>query len=295
MVPRDRTERSLLVGAVGLKEIRFWKTETIGNDFVLVHSQDAPDADWAELAIKLCARRFNIGADGLLVVEPSPGGLRLRMFNPDGSEDFCGNGLRCAGWHGVQQGWVSGDFVIEHGGKDIQTRVSESGVSVMLPPASFEPDNVPIHGPVERTIAGMTGTAVSTGSTHFVVLCESLPDDHEFFAVSPLIEHDPAFPERTSVMYTQVLAQNHLRLRIWERGVGETLGCGTGSVAAAVVWARQSGASGMITVSNPGGDLHVSLASYDSPVTSVSQPVVSFTGRIALPNAALEKQKASLV
>jgi diaminopimelate epimerase len=124
----------------------------------------------------------------------------------------------------------------------------------------------------------VVGTPVTTGSAHYVALVEELPGDEAFFALSPAIETDPMFPERVSVMWTQAVSDRRLKLRIWERGVGETLGCGTGSSAAALVWARSKGLLGEFVVENPGGELKVALAGYDAPIASVSRPRIVFDG-----------------
>lgn len=277
-----------------MNNLDFTKIQTIGNDFVLVDQSDVVGLDLSALAVRLCKRHFSIGADGLLVVQPDPRGLRLRMFNPDGSEDFCGNGLRCAGWYAHESGWVGSSFEIEHGGRWIPASVREGRVSVTLPAASFDPALIPIQGEPQQTLFGIQGTAVTTGSTHFVTFCDTLPHDDEFFRISPQIECDSIFPERTSVMYTQVLSPTHLQLRIWERGAGETLGCGTGSVAAAVVWSRKSGQTGEIIVSNPGGDLEVHVEDWTQPVLSTSRPQVVFRGSVHVPVDSLAS-RATLV
>ena len=281
-----------------MNTICFWKTETIGNDFVLVRLEDVQGLDFSDLAVELCERRFAIGSDGLLVVAPTPFGISLRMFNPDGTEDFCGNGLRCAGWHAQLEGWVGSSFEILHGGRMIQTEVSGGGrVSITLPPADFNPGAVPVVSPHEmigQSVYGLVGTAVSTGSAHFVALVEKLPGDKEFHSTSPKIETDKLFPEHISVIYTQEVGPAHLKLRIWERSVGETLGCGTGSVAAAVVWARKCGFGGEVKVSNPGGDLIVRLRDWQSPVVSESRPNRVYEGTVQIP-VAVVVNGASLV
>ncbi len=270
-----------------MTHLEFWKTETIGNDFVLIRPNGLSECDLAPLARWLCERRFGVGSDGLLVASPAEFGLSLRMFNPDGTEDFCGNGLRCAGWHGHLEGWVSREFSILHGGRRVATRVSNEGdVSIELPAASFEPKDVPIQSSgsfVEQVVHGVKGTALTTGSTHFVAIVDRLPDDGFFHEVSPLIEVDPLFPSRTSVIYAEPVSQSHLRLRIWERGVGETLGCGTGSSAAAVVWSRLSGSRGHIIVDNPGGELKIFLEDWRSPIVSTSRPKRLFAGQAVVP------------
>lgn len=282
MVPRDIKDSRLPTGAPRLKPITFWKTETIGNDFVLLHADDLHGLDLSEFAIQLCQRKFGIGSDGLLVLSPTSYGIELRMFNPDGTEDFCGNGLRCAGFHAFRQDWVRHNFETLHGGQRIPTSVTSDGaVTVTLPPASFAAEDIPVatRGEfIDQVVCGVRGTAVSTGSAHFIAQVDELPQDEEFFATSPLIETNPLFPDRISVMYTKVVSPGHLKLRIWERGAGETLGCGTGSAAAAVVWARAAGTAGEVRVSNPGGDLIVTLDDWHSPIKSTSRPCEVFTG-----------------
>ncbi len=273
--------------------IPFWKLQSIGNDFPLVHLADlrdllargeaerslvapapvaecfvapgagATDLDGllARLAISMADRRFGAGGDGLLAAEPlGEGRARLRMFNPDGTEDFCGNGLRCAAVHAHAHGWVGDAFTIEHLGREVAVRIGGGRVTTGLGGATYEPERVPVLGS-ERFRAvlpgGRMGSCLSTGSTHTVLWVDALPDDAAFFSESPVLENDPIFPERTSVMWTQVVGPDHLRLRIWERGVGETQGCGTGSTAAAVDHLRYEGRGGRVRVDNPGGTVFV--------------------------------------
>jgi diaminopimelate epimerase len=208
------------------------------------------------------------------------------MFNPDGTEDFCGNGLRCAGLHGHLESWVGTSFEILHGGRWVPCEIRAGQVSVTLPPASFEPESVPTSLPAgQSTVAGLTGFAVSTGSPHFVAFVPELPDDETFFRVSRAIETAPEFPESISVMWTKVVSPHRLALRIWERGVGETLGCGTGSVAAAAVWARQARSSGKIQVDNPGGPVAVEMR--DGEIVSTTSPTSVFVGEVTLSSQSL--------
>ena len=269
-----------------MNRIRFWKTESVGNHFVLVDSRDLRDADLPRAAIELCAHRFGVGADGLLAVEPLERGLSLRMFNPDGTEDFCGNGLRCAGWHGQLEHWVGASFEILHGGRWVPCEIQDGRVSVTLPPASFDAASVPTTLPAgQALIAGLTGIPVSTGSPHFVAILPELPDDDTFVRVSRAIETAPEFPESISVMWTKALSPRRLALRIWERGVGETFGCGTGSVAAAAVWARLAALTGEIQVDNPGGPVAVDLL--DGEVVSSTSPTRVFSGEVSLSSRSL--------
>ncbi len=241
--------------------IPFWKLQSIGNDFPLVHIEDRA-FDFGPLAIAMCDRRFGVGGDGLLAAcRLGEGRVLLRMFNPDGTEDFCGNGLRCAAVHARSQGWVEDTVTIEHLGREVPVRIVGGQVSTRLGGAFYEPELVPIQGQQELFRAplpgGRMGSSLSTGTTHTIVWVDELPDNASFFAESPALEVHPMFPERTSVMWTQVLGLDHLRMRIWERGVGETQGCGTGSTAAAVDYLRGEGRAGRVQVENPGGTVFV--------------------------------------
>lgn len=267
-----------------MNALPFTKVQSVGNDFVLIEA--CPGLDYPRLARELCARSFGIGSDGLLVFEPGPT-IALRMFNPDGTEDFCGNGLRCAALYARERGFVSEDrFDIHQLGRVIGIRFVGDEIKTKLDPGTYEPGLVPVladeplvEEPLE--VAGRTYKvhAISTGSTHLVIPVDRLPGDDEFFEVSPLLENHPIFPERTSIMWMERLDTGHIRLRIWERGVGETLGCGTGSTAAAIVYCRRLGFQGKVRVDNPGGALTVKLANWDDAPVITGQAELVFTGR----------------
>jgi diaminopimelate epimerase len=272
-----------------LSGLRFWKTQTVGNDFVLLHGDEVRslglEYSLERLAVELCERRFGIGSDGLLVAQAEGGDLHLRMFNPDGTEDFCGNGLRCAALHAVRLGWVAREHRIEHFGRLVSAVVmSDGSAKTAIGPAVYDPEEVPLDASkhpdpmVDEALHGYTGSAVNAGSTHFVTFVDRLPDDDEFLRAGPLIENDPVFPERTSVIFARELGVRLLEIRIWERGVGETLGCGTGSSAAAAEWMRRHGRSGDVEVQNKGGVLVVSADSVGGSLVTQSNPTEPFTG-----------------
>lgn len=253
--------------------VKFTKVQSVGNDFVLIEHE--PGLDYPSIARNLCRRHFGVGSDGLLVVDLGsdvPDSIiELRMFNPDGTEDFCGNGLRCAALYSRAKGEVVGDRLeIRQLGRIIPIRFDGDDIFTKLDPGTYEPARVPIAVAdefVEQLIEvkghEYIGHALSTGSTHLVIPVDFLPLDDEFFEISPALEHHPLFPERTSIMWMQKVSTGHIKLRIWERGAGETQGCGTGSTAAAIVYARKWGYQGEIRVQNPGGDLFVSLKNWD--------------------------------
>ncbi|HVT11752.1 MAG TPA: diaminopimelate epimerase [Fimbriimonadaceae bacterium] len=276
-----------------MKAIPFWKMESVGNNFVLIHLED--NASLIEflptLAVKASDRHFGIGSDGLLALRATgPNRLFLRMFNPDGTEDFCGNGLRCAIAHAIGECWFNaGDFVVDHFGKRVEGAVDDQGAfSYRFEPASYDPAAIPTVASGELfdtellEIEGKSyrGSVLSTGTAHTLLPVSELPGDEEFFRVSPLIESHPLFPERTSVMWVMEEARSKLRLRIWERGAGETWGCGSGSAAAAIDYLRRNDLKeACVQVVNPGGVLEFRFPAWNEPGFSYGPAREVFRGR----------------
>ncbi len=289
----------------------------MGNDFPLVHSSDvigspsAPEltADpeslaatasandleratsvLSNLAVAICDRRFGVGGDGLLALDRPDDALRLRMFNPDGTEDFCGNGLRCAAVHARALGWVGEQFVIRHLDREVASRIQDGFVTMTLPPADYNPERVPHKAFGELFNAtvwsgmdcgnalSLFGSALTTGSTHTIIPTAQLPDQESFESVSARIEVDPLYPNRTSVIWSQEIAPDRLQILIWERGVGETLGCGTGASAAAADYLRRKDRGGEVFVSSKGGALRVRMSAWDAPIEVTGEAEALFHG-----------------
>ena len=248
------------------------KMEAVGNDFVLVDEGDAAVDDWAPLARRLCSRHFGVGADGLLVVGPGDrADLRMRMFNPDGTEDHCGNGMRCALLHAVgtlapgEERRLTLETLAGVRRARIFLRDGQPFVETEMGEPAFAPRDLPMRAESERVIdypldvdgETVRVTVVSTGTTHSVVFADAREVEERFLRLSPSLEIHPAFPERTSVMWATPEGTDRIRLRIWERGVGETLGCGTGACATMIA-ARLHGFVGdRATVASKGGELEV--------------------------------------
>jgi diaminopimelate epimerase len=257
--------------------MRFAKMQGVGNDFVVVSSQDTNGTDLPALALKLCDRHFGIGSDGLLIIGPpaqsTDAAYSFRMFNPDGSEDMCGNGLRCAALWAYRQGLITtGDFNVST--KDgirachlVSVADKSAVVTVNMGEAKFAPADIPLISNLDTYIDKPIGvldktyqtTAVNTGSTHAVVFIDSPIQDKEFLTYSPYFENHPLFPERTSVLWSQQTGKNRFTIRIWERGADETLGCGTGAcaVAVAAVVNGKADRSENIVVTSKGGSLTI--------------------------------------
>ncbi len=262
-----------------MSELPFTKYQSIGNSFVLIERQDL---DLPELAKKVCNPKFGIGADGLLAVDLNSNPNSLRMFNPDGTEDFCGNGLRCTAYHARFNGIEPKSIL--HGGREIIIKFDPyDWIDVSLPPYSFEPQDVPLRNGekeiFEREIV-LDGnlykiSSVSTGSTHTVIFKE--PTESEFLKVSSILENSELFPNRTSVMWAWQTSDKQLSIRIWERGAGETLGCGTGTAAVAACWFRMHQDAMAISVKNPGGESVASKGPNNSVIISAKASRL-FTG-----------------
>ena len=254
----------------------FTKMQGVGNDFVVVDGRNAGDTDWSVLAIEMCDRRTGVGADGLLVLDDTHSAdIMMRMYNPDGTPDVCGNGLRCIARYAVENGIVKGETLriatlagVRAAQMHRDAEGSITSVTINMGTPRFDPSSIPMRVSLEKVMdysldlesgLSLSVTALSTGSTHTIAFVESLPEDALFFAVSPQVEEHPLFPDRTSLMWCQVEAPSRLRLRIWERGAGETWGCGTGACAAAVaaVLHGHAAPNAPIRVRSQGGELIV--------------------------------------
>lgn len=268
------------------KWVDFTKVESIGNDFVLLTESALDQEYFSQFAIQACERRFAVGSDGLLVVGGQGPDIWMRMFNPDGTEDFCGNGLRCAAHFAHQVGLVGTEFSILHLGRKVQCTIDEQGnVNTTLGLASFKPIDVPHSLDYELFDSklmvdgvSMDVSSLTTGSTHLVVHVNKRPTDHMFDRISPQLENHPLFPERTSVIYTWESGPRELSIRIWERGVGETKGCGSGSSAAAVAWMRLTGKTGQVAIKNPGGTVTLQAEGWDQPLTLTGTAEIAYSG-----------------
>lgn len=252
----------------------FHKLQGAGNDFVVLDLLDQPQQpsfDFAQAAQFLCDRHFGVGADGLLTLEAATttDALQMRMWNPDGSEDMCGNGLRCVAALAWRQKHVAQPhFSVQTlaGSRQIEVLGSNSMRAAMGQPI-FTPSQVPVVLPSEREDAvnievtvddeKFLATSLSTGSTHTIIFLERSLSEADFQRLGPRLEHHPLFPTRTSIMWAVPDGPNRFAIRIWERGVGETLACGTGACAVAVAAQVTGRATGTVEVESRGGVLKV--------------------------------------
>ncbi len=258
----------------------FIKMHGTRNDFVLVDARER-EPDGPALARAICDRHGGIGADGLLLVRPSKkAALRMRTFNPDGSEaEMCGNGIRCVIKYAVEAGLVAG-----RGPIPIQTKaglktvwpVTEGGsvirVRVDMGPPELAPDRVPvamtrIEGPVidfPLTVEGteLRVTCLSMGNPHAVAFLDSPVEEFPLERLGPAMEHHPFFPARVNFSVVNRLGPDRLRGRVWERGAGLTMACGTGACAAVVAGHLKGLTEGEVEIELPGGTLSVAWDGY---------------------------------
>jgi diaminopimelate epimerase len=230
--------------------VKFLKMEGLGNDFVVL---EGPREVLAGQVVAWCDRRRGIGADGLLVVTPlGDDRVRMEYWNADGSPaEMCGNGLRCVARLAHDRAWVNSDvFTVVTAVGDREARIgAEVTVQVGVPEA-FDQDSI--------EVAGLSVRRVDVGNPHAVVFV----DDPAGTAVDELgsrMGTDPIFPNGANIEFAAVRGDNLIELRVWERGVGETLACGSGAAAAAAVAHRLGQVGSTTTVRLPGGDLRVTL------------------------------------
>jgi len=256
--------------------MKFWKMHGLGNDYIVVDNRDEKigNAEATELAQKLCKRRFSVGADGLLLVSNSAlADVKMRIFNADGSEaEMCGNGIRCFAKYCYENNIAKkNELTVETlaGKKRTWLTVEDSTVtSVMvdLGTPMLDRSEIPMFGTgicinEDFQVNGekYKVTCLSVGNPHCVIFVDAL-DDFPVEHVGPKIENHSVFPERTNVEFVQVLNRNELKVRVWERGCGETLACGTGACAAAVAGNLLQKVGNEVRVHLLGGDLEVEYA-----------------------------------
>jgi len=286
--------------------LQFDKIEGTGNDFIVVADEAAPPLDWSAIAPPLCDRHHGVGADGILLVGSGPdGGLRMRLFNADGSEaEMCGNGIRCTAKFALDHGLTTRRSVDwETGAGAIHTDVlaldgDEAHVRVDMGAPRLRPSDIPVTADgdaaldvaVEAAGQALTLTCVGMGNPHAVAFVDSVAG-FPLDVVGPAVENHPLFPRRTNFEVVEVVDPAHLRMRVWERGVGETQACGTGACAAAVAARLVRDTAAEVEVRVPGGVLQ--LGWDGSGAVFLTGPARTvYRGRLEVPVAAEVKELA---
>jgi diaminopimelate epimerase len=266
--------------------MKFSKLQATGNDFILVDTPTGPgEGDWGALARAMCDRHFGIGADGLILVQDSTiADLKMRIFNSDGSEpEVCGNGLRCFAKYVLEKG-VTGKMSLRAEQSNLsltietlsgvrkvkaytsRNKVNRVEVNMGLP--QFQPEQIPVKVKVDiipildypLVIEGkeLALALLSMGNPHAVSFLSRPIADFPLAEIGPKVERHPMFPQRTNFGVARVLSREKIEARVWERGVGATLACGSGACAIVVAAQLLDYVEPQVDIILPGGTLTVS-------------------------------------
>jgi diaminopimelate epimerase len=272
--------------------LRFTKMQGLGNDFVVIDATRQPVALDAALVRRLADRRFGIGCDQVLIVEPSASAdtdFHYRIFNADGGEvENCGNGARCFARYVLDKGLTDRRSIrVGTMAGVIVPRVRDDGlVSVDMGVPEFEPARIPFIAPRRETSYRLqvdgrerTISVVSLGNPHAVQVVADV-DEAPVQVEGPRIERHERFPQRVNAGYMQVLDAHAVRLRVYERGAGETLACGTGACAAAVCGVQAGLLASPVRVTTRGGELDIAWGGEGTAVVMTGPACTVFEGEI---------------
>lgn len=281
-------------------KLRFTKMQGTGNDYVYVDCFSEPVHSPRELAKKISDRHFGVGSDGLVLILPSAkADARMRMFNPDGSEaEMCGNASRCVGKYVYDSGLAKKDLIrLEtRAGVKIIRLLFEGGevrgAMVDMGEPVLDPERIPVaiagvataNGerrcvamPIEVAGVSYDVTCVSMGNPHAVVFQKGI-EELDLPALGPDFECHALFPNRINTEFVEILSRTRIRMRVWERGAGETLACGTGACAALVACVLNGYTEREADVELKGGVLHVKWDEASNHVFMSGPAVTVFTG-----------------
>lgn len=283
-------------------ELTFTKMNGLGNDFVMIEDLDGT-LDFAPEAVQwFCDRHFGIGGDGLILVRRATtpeADYYMHYHNADGSlAEMCGNGARCFAKYIVDHGLVPADadsLVIETLGglKPVTFTRDEDGLldsaTVDMGEPILAPEDIPTtfsgtqvyDCPIDTPLGEVRITAVSMGNPHAIIWVDDI-DEAPVHTLGPLVETHEAFPRHTNVEFAEFVDAEHIRLRVWERGVGETLACGTGACATLVAAVLSCRTGRQATIELPGGDLVIRWHENDR-VYMTGSAATSFVGTVTLP------------
>lgn len=279
-------------------KIHFTKMQGAGNDYVYINALQYPIEHPEKAAIRLSDRHFGIGSDGLVLIMPSDTcDFHMRMFNADGSEaQMCGNASRCIGKYVYEKGLTDKtQFTLEtlSGVKHLSLTVQDKTVKeieVDMGKPVLTPAEIPVLLPeVDEVIDypfNISGfplhlNCVSMGNPHAIFFVHDL-SEIDVHGLGRIVEHHPIFPERTNVEFAQVLSREEIRMRVWERGSGETMACGTGACATVVAAIKNGFCNPKVLVHLPGGDLHIRWDQESGSVLLSGPTEIVFEGEMEL-------------
>ncbi len=257
------------------KKLHFIKMQGAGNDCIIIDAMKTKPQNPQRLARKICNRRFGVGADQLLILSKSrKADFKMQIFNADGSEaEMCGNGIRCLARYIREAGYTSKkEMAIETLAGIRNVKVSSKVVEVNLGEPRLKGKEIPVHlsgriinRPLKIDAKDFRITCLSLGNPHCVIFQENL-DNLPLEKYGPLLENYHLFPHRTNVSFVNVLSTADLKVRVWERGVGETLACGTAAAASLVASVLNGFTDRKAKIELPGGKLEVEWNRDDNTV-----------------------------
>ncbi|MDO4268937.1 MAG: diaminopimelate epimerase [Eubacteriales bacterium] len=266
--------------------MRFAKMQGLGNDYVYVNCFEEQVEDPGRLARFVSDRHFGIGSDGLILICPSEkADCRMRMFNGDGSEGImCGNGIRCVGKYAYDHGIVNSlHMTVEtlDGVKQLDMKARDGRVEMI----TVDMGTPGLAGPLGESIQvegmNLQMTAVDVGSPHAVYYMDDI-DGLELEKLGPAFEHHSRFPDRVNTEFVEVADRSHIRMRVWERGSGETWACGTGATASALVSMLLGLTDNHVEVQLRGGNLEISRNPETGHMFMTGPAVEVFSGEMDL-------------
>lgn len=277
-------------------KILFTKMQGLGNDFIILDNRKGIYKNPGKLSRRLCERRFGIGADQLLLLGNSgKADFRMRIFNADGSEvEMCGNGIRClAKYIWDNKLGTENSLAIETDAGIIRPEKSGSLIKVNMGEPVLEPEKMPVMLPSYGKKPLILNHPLRVKNNTFRITCVSMGNPHAVIVVKnvnsipletfgPLIENHTLFPKRTNVEFIQIADRKNIKMRVWERGAGETLACGTGASAAAVASSLLGLTDRRVTVHLKGGRLSINWSSKDGCVYMTGPAVKVFEGNFQI-------------
>lgn len=283
-----------------MASVRFTKMQGIGNDYVYINGYEEKLPDPVALARRISDRHFGVGSDGLVLILPSQiADVRMRMFNADGSEsEMCGNAVRCVAKYAYDHGLCTQERLsVETGAGVKEIRLlfdstgAVSGASVDMGEPELAPARIPVRAhadearlishPIELGDQVYAITTVSMGNPHAVIFMRDI-DNLDLSRIGPRFEHHPMFPNRINTEFAEVVSDDKLRMRVWERGAGETLACGTGACATAVAGVLNGHTAREVDVALKGGTLHILWEESSNHVYMSGPAVTVFDGHYPL-------------
>lgn len=278
-----------------MKNLKFTKMHGAGNDYIYMNGISQQIDNPSELAVKLSNRNFGIGSDGLVLILPSKiCDFRMQMFNSDGSEaEMCGNASRCVGKYVYDKGLTAKDKITLETAAGIKYITLLEGdsksrrVTVDMGEPILNPELIPVKAtrePVLNLPLDVDGkiwkiTCVSMGNPHAVIFTTNIKD-FDLPVIGPKFEKHPVFPRKTNTEFIEVIDRQTLNMRVWERGAGETLACGTGACAAAVAAILNDHCDRKIKIHLLGGDLEIEWRKENNHVYMTGEAVTVFEGEL---------------